>query len=544
MSRRLIGRTMTDAKTSKLIAAMQSPDFYPAEEVTDVKLIETHISWVLLTGRWAYKIKKPIVNSFLDYSTLAQRLHFCQSELQLNRRWAPQIYDRVVPIYSQGGRFSLSPPGEVVEYAVRMRQFPQTALMSSMLQQHELAVPHVAKMAEELSRIHAESPVMPAEGPWGNPAQIIGDAMDNFRDLARTLPDRLRRLLEPLQAWTSARAERLRETFEHRRRAGMIRECHGDLHLGNLIWLDDQPQLFDSIEFNDAFRWIDVTNDLAFLLMDLEEHGRWDLANHLLNRYLECSGDFQGLPLVTFYKLYRALVRAKTVALAAQQHRSEFANEEIAFARSEAYLRYGLRLVLPRQPRLLIAHGLSGSGKSFGTRHLLDFPNFLRIRTDIERKRLGRERIGERGSHPFPLELYSPEMTRTVYQHCRDVAETALLAGFHVLVDGTFLKRWQRELFCNLANERNVVYGIISCAADEETLRDRIRRRAAAGNDPSDATEAVLDEQIRQIEELNGEELARRVTVTELEHDLQAAAFRLPDATEDPSGEELDHAPL
>lgn len=533
---------MTDAKTSKLIAAMQSPDFYPAGEVIDVKLIETHISWVLLTGRWAYKIKKPIVNSFLDYSTLAQRLHFCQSELQLNRRWAPQIYDRVVPIYSQGGRFSLVPPGEVVEYAVRMRQFPQTALLSSMLQQHELAVPHVEKTAEELSRIHAGSPVMPPGGPWGTPTQIIGDAMDNFRDLARVLPDRLGRLVEALQAWTSGTAERLRETFEHRRQAGMIRECHGDLHLGNLIWLDGQPQLFDGIEFNDAFRWIDVINDLAFLLMDLEEHGRWDLANHLLNRYLECSGDFRGLSLVTFYKLYRAMVRAKTSALASQQHRSDFANEEIAFARSEAYMRYGFQLVLPPKPRLLITHGLSGSGKSFGTRHLLDFPNLLRIRTDIERKRLGGARAGEGESQPVHPELYSPEMTTKVYQHCREVAETALRAGFHVLVDGTFLKRWQRESFRNLANARNVVYGIIPFTADEETLRARIRQRAAAGNDPSDATEAVLTEQIRQIEELDSQELARQVTITELEPDLQAAEFRTPDATEGPSGEELDHA--
>ena len=517
---------MADTTIPKLISAMQLPAFYPGK-VADVQMIETHISWVFLTGEWAYKIKKPIANSFLDYRTLEQRRRYCELELRLNQRWAPGIYDGVLPIFENGHEISWGPGGQVVEYAVRMRQFPQSALMLNMLSRHELSVQHVESLGEELARIHKQAPQMSAEGVWGTPEKIAADARDNFFDLAEHLPERLQGNLKPLTAWTNRAIENLNPVFVQRRQLGMIRECHGDLHLGNLIWLDERAQLFDGIEFNDDFRWIDVFSDLGFVLMDLEEHGRWDLANRMLNRYLEWTGDFSGVHLLRFYKLYRAMVRAKISVLSALQHRlDEAEDEDCAFARGEAYLRYGQRVIGPTSPELFVTFGLSGSGKSFGTMPLLDLPNVIRIRSDAERKRRVGMNLFAKSEARDLDRLYNEETTHCVYAHCLELAKSILLAGNHALVDATFLKRWQRHLFRQLADDLGIRLTIIPFHADERVLRARIMQRQAGGCDPSDATETVLEEQLRTMEPLASDELALCCQVEEVQRELSKSLFQ------------------
>jgi hypothetical protein len=488
--------------------ALQRPDAYP-DPVDRIVTIETHISWVFLTGQWAYKVKKPVANSFLDYSTLDRRQHYCQSELELNRRWAPKLYDSVVPIYRTDRGLTLTGPGQIVEYAVRMKQFPQESLLLVMIRRGALTRAHIECLARELAAIHHAAPRMQVDQPWATPERVQADAMDNFRDLAKTLPLGFHPTIRKLSGWTEAELARLKHHLENRRSSGMIRQCHGDLHLGNLIWLDGAVQLFDGIEFNDDYSWIDVASDLAFTLMDLEDHGRWDLANQLLNDYLEHSGDYDALRLVRFYKVYRAMVRAKTSALNATQHAEGEPARHASLEQSRSYLEYASSLLQVREPWLVWTFGPSGSGKSHGTRQLLDFPDTIRLRSDVERKR------GHRGEDAGTA-LYSDLDTHRTYERLAQLASMILPWGYRTIVDATFLKRWQREQMMAVAERLGVQWCLVPFDADPETLRSRIRARREAASDVSDATEEVLKGQMRGIEPLADQERGHCCTIETL----------------------------
>lgn len=293
----------------------------------------------------------------------------------------------------------------------------------------------------------------------------------------------------------------------------MIRECHGDLHLGNLIFLDGRVQLFDGIEFNDSFRWIDVASDLSFVLMDLEEHRRWDLANRLLNQYIEITGDYEALQVIPFYKMYRAMVRAKTTILNANQHDPLEPQAQNLVRSAVAYLDYGKELAVKRRPCLMITFGVSGSGKSHGTNRLLDLPNLIRIRSDVERKRLFGLPILQGPDLQQSHEVYSSAATQRTYEEVANIATTLLRSGYSVVVDATFLKLWQRERLANVAAEARVEFWIIEFHADLKTLQTRIESRAACGTDPSDATIDVLANQLREIEALTAWEQLRRRSI-------------------------------
>ncbi len=495
------------ASELKIEDAMCAPTFYGLS-VSDVKRIETHVSWVFLSGQWAYKIKKAVKNSFLDFSTLEKRKHYCEAELAINKRWAPDLYDSVVPIFRTPQGFNLE-VGETVEYAVRMRQFPQTALLLKMIEAGELTSEQVEILGSELARIHTGLPRLDPAKPWATTTRIHTDASDNFRDLIQQFPADFHPQIRELEDWSDETCRRLEATFANRRTGGMIRECHGDLHLGNLIFLDGRVQLFDGIEFNDSFRWIDVASDLSFVLMDLEEHQRWDLANRLLNRYLEATGDYEALQVLPFYKMYRAMVRAKTSILNANQHDPMEPLAKSLLQSAVAYLDYGKRLVSTRRPFLVITHGVSGSGKSHGTKRLLDLPNLIRIRSDVERKRIFGLPIFEAIEIQKVPEVYSAVATQRTYNFVVDITQRLLSSGYSVVVDATFLKQWQREMFGKLATKSQVKFWIVEFHADVKTLQTRIQSRVACGTDPSDATVDVLAAQLQEIESLTPWEQSR-----------------------------------
>lgn len=268
------------------LEAMLSPATYP-HRVQVVRHIETHISHLFLTGEWAYKLKKPLRNAFLDYSTLALRRSCCEAELKLNRRFAPEIYEGVVALARDSSGWNLEGRGETIEYAVKMKEFSQDALLLSMLKRGELTSEIVRSLGDELAKIHAIAPrLTDLQLPFGGFDSVSQLAGDNFRELEGLLKSRSPELLQSLAEQSERQLSMLRSEIEDRRQSGFVRECHGDLHLGNLIWWQGRVQLFDGIEFNDSLRWIDVMNDLGFVLMDLEEHGQTDLANQLLNVYL------------------------------------------------------------------------------------------------------------------------------------------------------------------------------------------------------------------------------------------------------------------
>jgi predicted kinase len=298
-----------------------------------------------------------------------------------------------------------------------------------------------------------------------------------------------------------------------RRAAGRVRECHGDLHLGNVVLLEGRATPFDCIEFNASLRWIDVMNEAAFMAMDLADHARDDLAYRFVDAYLGATGDYVGLAVMPFYLVYRAMVRAKIACLRAHQPGLDLHGRTRADAQYHAYLRLALTLSRPRRPGIVLMHGFSGSGKSYAAARLVERAGAVRIRADVERRRIHGLAPDAASGAAIDAGLYSREATLRTYAHLESLAGIVADAGWIAIVDAAFLRRDEREAFARLAASRGAPFTIVSCVADEPTLRARIESRRAAGNDPSEATLAVLDRQLATHEPLDAAERAHAVTL-------------------------------
>ncbi len=486
-----------------LIAALLRPACYP-HPVTAVEHLETHISHVLLAGDFAYKIKKPLALGFLDFTSLNRRKYYCEEELRLNGRLAPELYLDCVPIGGDASRPVLDDrAGPAIEYAVRMRRFPQDALLDRALAAGRLEPRHLDTLARRLADFHRAIPAADPAAPFGVPERVRQPMLDNFTHTRPLLADPAdREVLAAVERWTLAASERLWPRLAERKAGGWIRECHGDLHLGNMVLADTgQVIVFDCIEFNDDLRWIDVINDLAFLTMDLRFRGAGAFAQRVLNTWLEYSGDFAGAALLSYYQVYRAMVRAKINAIQASQDSVLQAARATASENCRAYLQLALALAKESPPFLLITHGVSGSGKSRRTGQLLEqFPGAIRIRSDVERKRLfGLGPLDDSGS-TLGGGLYTPDASARTYQRLRGLADGLLAAGHPVLVDATFLKRAHRQPFRELASRHGVPFILLDCAADPDTLRARVAARRQRGDDAAEADVAVLERQLQHDE--------------------------------------------
>jgi len=468
--------------------------------VKNVQVIETHISWVLLTGQYAYKIKKPVDLGFLDFSTLALRQQACAEEVRLNRRLAPEYYLGVVPITVSPHAPRVNGLGVTIEYAVKMLQFAPDATLDLLAERGELGDEHIDALAARLARFHLdECQIAPTDSPWGDPETVAEPVADNFRILAEQAGSKFKAQLEALQRWSVTEHERLTPLMQKRKQEGKVRECHGDLHLGNLAWADGQLVIFDCIEFSPALRWIDIISEVAFCFMDLLHRKRGDLAFRFLNAWLEVSGDYQGMALLRYYAVYRALVRAKVAALRMSQGQGD--DHEV----SEC-LQLAGTLIEKSSPQLWITHGLSGSGKTTLSQKLLQEQGMVRLRSDIERKRLAGMAPSETSGSGIETGLYAPEASRRTYEHLAGLADNLLDAGWPVIVDAAFLKRWQRDLFRDVAKQRLSRFSILDAQADPADLRERITRRASQGQDASEADLRVLQHQIDTVEPLGADE--------------------------------------
>ncbi|MHB0974224.1 MAG: bifunctional aminoglycoside phosphotransferase/ATP-binding protein [Thiobacillus sp.] len=498
--------------TPELIRSLHDPACYD-HAAGPVRVIETHISWVLLTGEFAYKIKKPLDLGFLDFSSLGKRLHACSDEVQLNRRLAPDIYLGVVPITGTPAAPRVSGPGETFEYAVKMRQFPPDATLDRLDAAGEMTTQHVEAIATTLARFHLEGCARAAaDSPWGSPDAIWRPVAQNFAQIAPRLDapaDRER--LEQLQHWSTAEHARLAPLMAARKRDGFVRECHGDLHLGNLAWVEDQLLVFDCIEFNPELRWIDIQSEVAFCYMDLLQRGHADWAWLFLNAWLEQTGDYAGIALLRYYAVYRALVRAKVNAIRIGQTAGP--ERDAALADVRALLQLAATLAQPLPLRLGITHGLSGSGKTTVTQTLMQTPGAIRLRSDVERKRLaGLDALARSGSGVGD-HLYAAGATRQTYRHLAGLAGQLLDAGWPVIVDATFIARWQRDLLREQAQSRGIEFHVLDFPVPVAALRERILQRSRAGNDASEADLAVLQYQIDSQEPLAADERAEIVSI-------------------------------
>jgi aminoglycoside phosphotransferase family enzyme/predicted kinase len=493
--------------STPVLTGLARPDCYP-HPVGRVQIIETHISWVVLTGPYAYKIKKPVNLGFLDFSTLAARHRYCNEEVRLNRRLAPDIYLDVVAIRESPAGPRIDGEGPVLEYAVKMHEFPQEALAARMLGAGAFGAAHIDKLADCIVAFHeTASPAAAADG-FGSADSVLAAALQNFEQILPQLKlESDKKALYALRHWTEREFSFRRAALDARKRAGRVRECHGDLHLGNIAIIGDKPVPFDCIEFNEALRWIDVMSEIAFLMMDLQDRQRGDLAWRFLNRYLEATGDYPGLPVLRFYLVYRALVRAKVHLTRAQQPRLIRTEKSRLTRAFRDYLRLAQRFAAPDQAALIIAHGLSGCGKTTATQPLTELLGAVRLRSDLERKRLhglaplAASRSGLAGG------IYTPETTAVTYRRLADFAQTIVKAGYCVIVDATFLRRTERIAFRGIAEQLDAQFLILNFQAPLDVLRARVAERRARADDPSEADLAVLDHQIAAREPLTPEEL-------------------------------------
>lgn len=511
---------MTDQAT--LIRSLQHPAVYGGR-CSRVALMETHISYVLLTGAHAYKIKKAVALDFLDFTTLAARRFFCHEEIRLNRRFAPALYLDVVPITGSAAAPQIGGGGPAIEYAVRMREFPQTALFSRIADRGELTAAHIDALARIVGELHTRAESASAHSSFGTADEVLAAAVQNFTQTRPLVADPAdRAALDDLSRWTegehAARAARLAE----RRRAGFIRECHGDLHLGNIAFIDGAPTLFDGIEFNAGLRWIDVMSDVAFVVMDLKARGRHDLAFRFLNGYLEQTGDYRGLALFRFYLAYRAMVRAKVARLRANQDGPGRRAHAGQLSEYRQYVALARSCSQPKRGGIVITHGPSGCGKTTLTQALLELAGAIRIRTDVERKRLHGLSPDRRSGSALGEGLYTETATAGTYSRVASLTREAVSGGFVAIVDGAFLQRAERDRFRQLAAELAVPIVILSVSAREETLRWRIRERNRLGADASEADAAVLGWQLRALQPLDPEE-RRLAVIYDAEAPLDAA---------------------
>jgi aminoglycoside phosphotransferase family enzyme/predicted kinase len=504
----------------QLVQSLLDPACYD-HSTGQIRHLETHISHLLLTGPYAYKIKKPLNLGFLDFSTLEQRRYYCAEEVRLNRPLAPTDYLDVVAIRGSLAAPRINGEGPVLDYAVKMRQFDPDATLDRLDDQGQLTSRHVDAIAAALAEFHSKVATAPRDSSFGNAETIWAPQEQNFTQLAPCMEgNEAQALLESLRRWSTAEHARLALEFEQRREHGFVRECHGDLHLGNMVWRDDELLIFDCLEFNPDLRWIDVMSELAFCYMDLLQRGHPDLAARLLNRYLERTGDYAGLTLLRYYAVYRAMVRAKVAYIRAHQP-GQAADEA---GREErlglAYLRLADELTRPPQARLLITHGLSGSGKTTLSQGALERLGAICLRSDVERKRLaGLDALARTGAAPEEG-IYGRDFSRRTYGHLAYLAERLLHAGWTVLVDATFIARWQRELLHHVASACGVPFHILDFSLPHEELRQRVKARSAAGTDASEADLAVLEQQLKSQEPLTGEEASSVVAATSVEEVL------------------------
>lgn len=491
----------------RLTERLLNPGCYP-HPAKDIQRLETHISTLLLAGESVYKLKKPLDLGFLDFTTLAQRRACCREELRLNGRFAPELYLGMSAITGTRNAPRVDGTGEVLDFAVRMRRFPQENRLDQALTRGDVRPDHLDRLADDIAAFH----LSPQTGGTPPPAAdtvdgLLEPVLENLTALSDLLDgSESRARLAQLARWTHERADVLRPLIAERLRHGKVRECHGDLHLENIVLLNSRPVPFDGIEFSAALRWIDCMNELAFLCMDLVHRGRSDCASRLLSRYLDATGDHAGVPLLRFYQVYRALVRAKIQALRLKEDNVSAAEAVRVAGARDHYLELALQLTSPPSPTLTVTCGLAGSGKSTAALALVERTGAIRLRSDVERKRLqGLEATARTGS-TVAGGIYGEAASKATYQRLAELADTLLKADWPVVVDAACLRRAQRDQLRAVATRRRCPFQLLYCDAPLNVLRQRIRQRAEAGLDPSDADTSVLDHQLTRFQPPEDEE--------------------------------------
>jgi aminoglycoside phosphotransferase family enzyme/gluconate kinase len=491
---------MTETNLPQVIQEMLKPGFYPHPVQEPIKLIQTHVSYVLLTGDYVYKLKKAVNFGFLDYSTLELREHFCRQELEMNKRGAGEIYLEVLPITQIDNEFQLGGSGAAVEYTLKMYQFPQDNLLISLFQQGKLT----EEMAEDLGRLvanfHSKCPTNDYILSFGELAQVRQAFDENYEQTAKYIGlAQTQAQFDATKEFTDNFFATKQEVLAKRIQNGSIRECHGDLHLGNICIWHDKILLFDCIEFNEPFRFVDVMYDVAYGVMNFFVGSRRDLANAYLNTYLEESGDWEGLQVLPLYVSRQAYVRAKITSFLLDDPGVPDADKEQAKFAASKYYKMACDCTKLGQGRLIMMSGVSGSGKSTVAKKIARQNNAIHVRSDAVRKHLAGVSLSEKGGE----ELYTPEMTEKTYSRLLELGVLLASVGYSVILDGKYDRQSLRQPVIAAAQKHHLPLQILHCTAPESVLRDRLDSRTG---DVSDATANLLSNQLATAESFTDEE--------------------------------------
>jgi len=488
----------------KIIEAMCRSDFYPDRPKT-IELIKTHISLVFIAGDFVYKVKKPVSFGFLDFSTLAKRKFYCEEELRLNRRLAPDFYLDVAVIYEDAnGNVTLTPSNHIVEYSVRMKKLPEDKMLKSLLAKGRAPDRIFEDLGKRIADFHARAETSERISQMGLPEMISKSHEENFSEMAGyvdvTIPaDQYEFIKKYDESFITRNQGLLQKRVAHCK----IKECHGDLHLEHICITEDIA-VFDCIEFNERFRCVDTAAEVAFLAMDMDLNGYPEKGELFINSYIRHSGDSDVLSLLDFYRCYYAFVRGKVASLRLAQREEAVAKRLDIMEESEKYFnlayRYAARL---DSPVLVMTAGLTGTGKSYLARKLAFMMNAEIIRTDVLRKELLHMDSTQRQLDDFGKGIYSADMTGGTYDKALDRAAALIRNNKSVIIDASFIRRADRDRAVALAASLGVDYYVIECTSPEEMVKERLSRRMGEGADASDGRWEIYVRQKLDFDEIN-----------------------------------------
>jgi aminoglycoside phosphotransferase family enzyme/predicted kinase len=491
-----------------ILKSLLKSDAYP-EPVTRVELVQTHVSYIFLTDRHAYKIKKPVDFGFLNFSSIDRRRFYCNEEVRLNRRLCPDIYEGVVELRETSHGAAFHGNGAVLDYAVKMRRLPAERMLDKLVATGDITPATMREISRLIATFHLNAPTSSTVADHGRLERIMYNWQENFEQMVpfeeTTLPARDR---EYIRSWVTTFAAEHIHTFQQRVDDGFIRECDGDIHLENICLDNDSIHIFDCIEFNDRFRCCDTAADIAFLLMDLDFHGRHDLSDDVINEYISVTGDAGAVPLIHFYKIYRAFVRGKVESFRLNDNGIGIDEQLRAKKRAIRYFRL-VRGYIERchlKPTLFITCGLMGSGKSTLSTQLAFELGLPLYNSDVIRKQLAGFPVDTQSRDAFNTGLYNQQTHDATYTELLSKAAQHITTGGSVIIDACFTHRDQRSAFAALADLHAVRFTILHVTCSDAENKRRLLDREASGVSVSDGRLELLTYQAEAFEPPNESE--------------------------------------
>ena len=512
---------MTQTNISTLIEQMQQSGFYPHSVVESIEHIQTHVSHVFLTGDYAYKLKKAVNFGFLDFSTLDRRQHFLQEEIRMNSAIAPELYLEVLPITQSGDKYILAGEGEAVEYVLKMRQFPQEHLFINLFTAGKLDIEQMEELGKIVAQFHSQAETNEHIRSFGTVAKIREAFDENYQQTEKYIGiAQTQQQFDETKAYTDKFFAEKEALFQTRIENNQIKECHGDLHLKNICLWQNKIQLFDRIEFNEPFRFVDVMYDVAFAVMDLEARDRQDFANAFLNTYLEQTGDWLGLQLLYLYLSRQAYVRAKVTSFLLDDPGIPDTVKQEAAKTAADYYQQAWAYTQNQEGKIILMSGLSGAGKTTVAKEIARLINAIHLRSDAVRKHIAGIPLNEKGGQ----EIYSEEMNQKTYGKMLELGILLANIGFPVILDAKYDRVALRHQAIATARDNSIPLKIVNCTAPIEVLRDRLDKRSG---DISDATADLLSSQQAKAEDFTEEEKAYVTTIDTSKLDWQQALLDL-----------------